>query len=322
MPQGAAPLFYSPSSGLEKRENFMSKARKPSLEHKYRAAGFAFLAPAVLIYAVFAVYPFFDTLVLSFQKWNGFSARQFVALDNYVKAFNDKTFLLAIRNSVYLGVASSIISVAVGVLMAWLLLYVGRKWGGFFRTILFSPSMIPAVITGLVFAFVFEPDIGILNSLLRALHLDGLTCAWLTNKATALNCILFVSAWKQVGLTMVLCFAGMQGINQSLVESARLDGATDWQVFRRIILPLIMSFVQLSAIFALMSGLKIYDTVVALTNGGPAKQTIVMPMWILQNSFSFSKYGYGAAMSMIFVAVVLLGMIIVKRVVRGTSYEQ
>lgn len=300
----------------------MSKTKRATLEHKYRAAGLAFLAPAVIIYAVFAVYPFFDTLVLSFQKWNGFSARQFVALDNYVKAFSDKTFLLAIRNSVYLGVASSIISVAVGVLMAWLLLYVGRKWGGFFRTILFSPSMIPAVITGLVFAFVFEPDIGILNSLLRALHLDGLTCAWLTNKATALNCILFVSAWKQVGLTMVLCFAGMQGINQSLVESARLDGATDWQVFRRIILPLIMSFVQLSAIFALMSGLKIYDTVVALTNGGPAKQTIVMPMWILQNSFSFSKYGYGAAMSMVFVAVVLLGMIVVKRVVRGTSYEQ
>ena len=296
--------------------------KKRTLERRYRLAGLAFLTPVILIYGIFSVYPFFDSLMLSFQKWNGFSARAFLGLDNYLKAFTDKTFLLAIRNSVYLGVISSVISVVVGVLMAWLLLYVGRKWGGFFRTILFSPSMIPAVITGLVFSFVFEPDIGILNSLFRAVGLDVLSTAWLTNKDTALNCILFVSAWKQVGLTMVLCFAGMQGINQSLIEAARLDGATDSQTFRHVILPLIMSFVQLSAIFALMSGLKIYDTVVALTNGGPAKQTIVMPMWILQNTFSFSKYGYGAAMSMIFVLVVLIGMILVKRVVRGTSYEQ
>lgn len=160
------------------------------------------------------------------------------------------------------------------------------------------------------------------STLLRAAGLENLTHAWLTNKTTALNCILFVSAWKQVGLTMVLCFAGMQGIDQSLIESARLDGATDFQVFKKIILLLVMSFVQLSAIFALMSGLKIYDTVVALTNGGPAKATVVMPLWILQNSFSFNRFGYGSAMSMIFVLVVLIGMIIVKRIVRSEKYEQ
>lgn len=246
----------------------------------------------------------------------------FVGLENYITAFKDKTFLLAIRNSVYLGVVSSIISVLVGLLMAWLLLYVGSRWGSFFRTILFSPSMIPAVITGLIFAFVYEPEIGILNNLLGAIGLGSLQHAWLTDKGTALNCILFVSAWKQVGLTMVLCFAGMQGVDISLIESARLDGASDWKIFKDILLPLIMPFVQLSAIFAMMSGLKIYDTVVALTNGGPAKSTTVMPLWILQNSFSFNKYGYGAAMSMIFVIIVLIGMVVVKAVVKGDTYER
>ncbi len=298
------------------------KTRKKSLNRSYMLVGLCFLAPAVIIYALFAVYPFMDTLILSFYKWNGFSAREFIGFSNYVKAFKDSTFLLAIRNSVYLGFLSAVISTVIGVFMAWLMLYVSRKWGAFFRTILFSPSMIPAVITGLVFAFVYEPDIGILNNVLRMLRLDDWTNAWLTNKGTSLNCILFVSAWKQVGLTMVLCFAGMQGISASLIESARLDGATDGQIFRKIILPLIMTFVSLSAVFALMSGLKIYDTVVTLTNGGPAKQTTVMPLWILQNSFNFSKYGYGAAMSMIFVVVVLIGYILVKRVIRGESYEQ
>ncbi len=296
--------------------------KKGSLDRKYMMVGFLFLAPAAVIYVIFAVWPFFDSLILSFHEWNGFSARTFIGLDNYITAFKDKTFLLAIKNSVYLGVISSIVSVIVGVLMAWLLLYVSRRWGAFFRTILFSPSMIPAVITGLIFAFVYEPEIGVLNNLLAAIGLESLEHAWLTDQSTALNCILFVSAWKQVGLTMVLCFAGMQGVDASLIESARLDGAGDWKIFRNILLPLTMPFVQLSAIFAMMSGLKIYDTVVALTGGGPAKSTTVMPLWILQNSFSFNKYGYGAAMSMIFVLIVLLGMIAVKAVVKGDTYEQ
>ena len=299
-----------------------ASVKKGSLNRKYMIAGLLFLIPATLIYIIFAVWPFFDSLFLSFHEWNGFSPKVFVGLENYIAAFKDKTFLLAIRNSVYLGVVSSIISVLVGLLMAWLLLYVGSRWGSFFRTILFSPIMIPAVITGLIFAFVYEPEIGILNNLLGAIGLGSLQHAWLTDKGTALNCILFVSAWKQVGLTMVLCFAGMQGVDISLIESARLDGASDWKIFKDILLPLIMPFVQLSAIFAMMSGLKIYDTVVALTNGGPAKSTTVMPLWILQNSFSFNKYGYGAAMSMIFVIIVLIGMVVVKAVVKGDTYER
>lgn len=299
-----------------------SNRKMSNIEKRYMTAGLLFLAPAIAIYLIFAVVPFFDSLVLSFQEWSGFGPRAFLGLDNYFRAFSDKTFLLAVRNSVYLGVTSAFFSVIIGVLMAWMLLYVGKRWGGFFRTVLFSPSMIPAVITALIFAFVYEPEIGILNSVLGMVGLENLQHAWLTNKGTALNCILFVSAWKQVGLTMVLCFAGMQGIDHSLIESARLDGATDFQIFKKIILPLIMAFVQLSTIFAVMSGLKIYDTVVALTNGGPAKATTVMPLWILQNSFSFNNYGYGAAMSMIFVVIVLLGMIVVKRLVKGGNYER
>lgn len=286
------------------------------------AAGILFLMPAAVIYLVFAVIPFFDSFLLSFQEWGGFGPRAFIGIENYLRAFHDKTFLMAMKNSVYLGVTSAIFSVIIGVFMAWLMLYVGKKWGGFFRTILFSPSMIPAVITALIFAFVYEPEIGILNNVLGSLGFESLQHAWLTNKGTAINCILFVSAWKQIGLTMVLCFAGMQGIDNSLIESSRLDGASDFQIFRKIILPLIMSFVQLSTIFAVMSGLKIYDTVVALTNGGPGKATTVMPLWILQNSFSFNNYGYGSAMSMIFVLIVLLGMIVVKKLVRGGEYER
>ncbi len=292
-----------------------------SVNRRYAMIGLVFLLPAIVVYLIFAVVPFFDNLVLSFQKWNGFSARTFVGLENYVTAFTDDVFQTAIKNSVFLGVFSSIISVIIGVLFAWLLLFVSRSWGGVYRTILFSPSMIPAVITALIFSFVFEPEFGILNSVFRALGLDSLVHAWLTNKNTVMGCLLFVSAWKQVGLTMVLCFAGMQGIPISLFEAAKLEGAGDWYIFKKIIAPLTGSFIQLSAVFALMSGLKIYDTVFALTNGGPGNYTMVMPMWIMRNTFSFNEYGFGAAMSVIFVVIVLIGEIAVKKLVKGDSYE-
>lgn len=295
---------------------------KSALKNKYTLTGIFFLLPAVIIYMIFVIIPFMDSMILSFQSWDGFSNRKFVGINNYIRAFQDGTFLTGIKNSVYLGFVSSFFSVIIGVLLAWLLLYVGRKSGSLFRTILFSPSMIPAVITGLIFSFVFEPDMGILNNLLGNIGLSQIKTAWLTSRSTVLNCLLFVSAWKQVGLTMVLCFAGMQSINMSLIESSRLDGATDIKIFTKIIIPLTMPIIQLSAIFALMSGLKIYDTVVALTNGGPAKYSIVMPMWILENTFSFNDFGYGAAMSMIFVLIVLAGMILIKKIIRGESYEQ
>lgn len=299
----------------------MAPQPRNALKRLYMVQGFLFLLPATLVYLYFAVIPFLDNLVLSFQEWNGFSSRIFIGIENYIDAFQDANFLLAIKNSVYLGVVSSMISVIVGVLLAWLLLYVGKRSGGLFRTILFSPSMIPAVITALIFSFIYEPEIGILNQLLRVLNLGDLQRAWLTNRSTVLNSILFVSVWKQVGLTMVLCFAGMQAISPSLLESARLEGAGDWAILRKIILPLIMGFVQLSTIFALMAGLKIYDTVLALTNGGPGKFSVVMPMWIMQNAFSFNRYGYGAAMSVIFVLIVLIAMLATKRLVKGDSYE-
>lgn len=292
-----------------------------SVNKRYAAIGMLFLLPAIVIYIIFAVIPFVDNLVLSFNKWNGFSARQFIGIANYVKAFKDTIFVQAVKNSVFLGVVSSFFSVIIGVLFAWLMLFVSRRLGGVYRTILFSPSMIPAVITALIFSFVFEPEFGILNGLLRFVGLEGMTRAWLTDQSTVMGCLVFVSAWKQVGLTMVLCFAGMQSIPYSLFEAAKLEGAGDWYIFRKIIAPLTSSFIQLSAIFALMSGLKIYDTVFALTNGGPGNYTMVMPIWIMKNTFSFNDYGYGAAMSVIFVLVVLLGMIVVKKIIKGETYE-
>jgi raffinose/stachyose/melibiose transport system permease protein len=299
----------------------MVKKRYETLTRTYRIVGFFFLLPAILLYSFFAVIPVFDSAILSFHKWNGFSRRSFIGFQNYIEAFKDPTFIIAIKNSVYIAAVSTFFSVIIGVILAWLLLFIHNRIGGVCRTVIFSPSMIPPVITALVFAFVYEPEVGILNNILEFLNLDSLKTAWLTNRGTVINCITFISCWRQIGLTMVLCFAGMQAIPASLIESASIEGANHFQIFRKIILPLIMPFVQISSIFALMAGLRIYDTVLALTQGGPGVYSIVMPLWIVRQTFMMNHYGYGAAMSIIFVLIVLAGAIIVRKLLHATSYE-
>lgn len=297
------------------------RSPKTSILNSYVIKGYLFLLPAIVIYALFAVIPVIDAFVLSFHSWNGFSARVFVGLKNFLEVATDRVFLQSARNSVYIGFVSAFFSVFVGVALAWFLLYSPRRMGGLYRTVLFSPSMMPPMITALVFSFVYEPEIGILNNLLDTIGLDALKTAWLTNRNIVLNSITFVSIWRQVGLTVVLTFAGMQAVPAHLIESAYLEGASEFQIFKSVILPLIMPFVQLSAVFALMSGLKIYDSVLALTQGGPGTLTHVIPMWIMEQSFAHNKYGYGAAMSIVFVLIVLVGMLIVKKLVKGISYE-
>ena len=169
--------------------------------------------------------------------------------------------------------------------------------------------------------FVFTEDIGLLNNILKAVGLEEWTTAWLANMNTVKPTVVIVQTWRQFGLTMILCFAGLQGISNELIESARLDGAGDGRIFTRILLPLIKPQIELATMFTLLNGLKIYDSVVSLTGGGPSRQTVVLPMWIIENAFTYSNFGYASAMCIAFIIVVLIFNIVLRTVFRGENYE-
>lgn len=299
-----------------------SIGNKKSMYRGYQMIGYAFLLPAIVAFATFMAYPLGRTVYLSFTNWTGFGDAKMIGIANYAKALSDKTLLKALTNTSYLAIFSSIGSVVVGVIMAWLNMFLTRFVGQITRTIMFIPNMISPTITGLMFLFIFTEDVGLVNYLLRLVGLGNLATAWLSNMNTVLPVIVIVTIWRQAGLTMVLCYAGLQGVSSSLIESAKLDGAGDIRVFTRILLPLIKPQLQLSAMFTLLGGLKIYDSVVSLTGGGPARQSIVMPMWIMENAFTYSKFGYASAMAVIFVGVVFVFMIILRLIFRGETYEQ
>lgn len=292
-----------------------------SLNRRYMILGFVFLAPAVIAYLIFMGYPLVRTFYVSAMEWGGFGDMKFVGLENFAQVFKDNTFWKALGNTLYFAVFSSVFSVLLGLLLAWLNMYLTRMEGQVSRTIMFSPSMIAPTITGLLFMFIFTEDVGLLNNMLKLLGLGNLSTAWLTNSATVKPVIVIATVWRQFGLTMVLCYAGLQSVPNELIESAKLDGASNWRIFTRILVPLIMPQIELATMFTMLGGLKIYDSVVSLTGGGPARQTVVLPMWIVENAFTYSKFGYASAMSVIFILVVLIFIVMLRLVFRGESYE-
>lgn len=295
--------------------------KQKTLVRRYRAVGTLFLLPSLVIYLIFMAYPLCRTFYLSFTNWTGFGEAGLVGLKNYINLLKDTTFLRAFRNTVFFAVFSTVTSVSIGVLLAWMVMYLQRMSGQVVRTILFAPNMIAPTITGLLFLFVFTEDIGLLNGILKEIGLDNLVTSWLTNMKTVKPAVIVVQTWRQFGLPMILCYAGLQGIPGELIESSRLDGASDWKIFTRILLPLIKPQIELSTMFTLLGGLKIYDSIVSLTGGGPARQTIVLPMWIIENAFTYSKFGYAAALCVAFIIIVLFFNIVLRFVFKGENYE-
>ncbi len=295
--------------------------RKKSVNRRYMLIGLLFLLPAVVIYLLFMAYPLCRTFFLSLTDWSGFGDANVIGLQNFSNIMSDSTFWMSLGNTLYFAIFSAVFSVVLGLLLAWLNMYMCRMEGQVFRTIMFSPSMIAPTITGLLFMFIFTEDVGLLNNILNLFGLSNMTTAWLTNPSTVKQVIVIATIWRQFGLTLVLCFAGLQGVNSTLIESARLDGASDFKIFTRILIPLIKPQIEIATMFTMLGGLRIYDSVVSLTAGGPARQTVVLPMWIVENAFTYSKSGYASAMCVLFILVVLIFIVLLRLVFRGEKYE-
>ena len=180
--------------------------------------------------------------------------KEWVGIQNFTKALHNSGYLSSLKNSVFLAVTATGGAVLTGLILALLIYKITAKEGAVYRLILFIPLMLPSAIVGLLFTFVFNYDMGILNSLLRVAGLDGMVTAWLENKNTVMWSISFVGMWKMSGLTMMLTFASIQMLPDSLFESARIEGATYLHQIIHIIIPLIRPLITLSLIKKLFNG--------------------------------------------------------------------
>lgn len=296
------------------------KAKRKPLVKGPTLIGILFLLPAVGLMTYSSIIPSIWNFILSFQnanletsKWNG--------IDNYVQAFQDNIFLASMWRSIFLAVVITFFGVILGVALAIMIYPLGKVEGAIYRLIIFTPTMLPSVIVGLMFTFVFNPETGIINNVLRLVGLGDLAKAWLSNPDFNMWAISVVGIWRIAGLPMIFTYAALQSIPIDLLEASKLDGATYVKQALTILVPLLKPIITISAVFTLILSFKSFDLVYALTKGGPGSSSRVVPISIIDTAFKFDEFGYAAAQGVLMIVVILILVFIVNRVLRSETYE-
>lgn len=271
------------------------------------------VAPAVLLLAVFVYFPVVDNLRLSLFRWNAFSTHEtWVGLDNYVNLTADPVFWGALFNNIAYAVVSVVFQVGGGLVLAAVLEELIRgRWKDFFRTVYFIPAVLSLTITGLLFQFMYNPQIGLVNGLLGALHLEAWQHSWLGESATAIWSIIAMSQWQSIGYVMVLFIVAMQRIPRELYEAAYIDGATRTQAFRRITVPLVREMTMLAMIITVSGAFLVFNEVQVMTAGGPNNSSHTLGTWLYKSAFFNDQMGYAAAIAVV-IFVITLGASIIQ----------
>jgi N-acetylglucosamine transport system permease protein len=275
-----------------------------------------FLVVPVAGYLTFVVSPFVQAAYFSLTSWSGFSPDMaFVGLDNYVKLVNDSTFLTAVGNSVTLAIVLPIVTVAIALIFASLVTVGGPSRGqirglrhsSVYRVISFFPYVVPAIVIGLIWASIYDPNSGLLNGVLTGLGLDQFEAfAWLGDVRTAQYAVMFAIVWGLVGFYMVLFIAAIKGVPAEIFEAARVDGAGRFRTATSITIPLIRDNVQTAFIYMGILALDAFVYVAALApGGGPENSTLVMSQQLFTTAFTKGQFGYACAMGVVLAVITL-----------------
>ncbi|GAA1946625.1 carbohydrate ABC transporter permease [Microbacterium aquimaris] len=263
------------------------------------------VAPALLIFGVFSLYPVAQVIYYSFTDYNGFtSGAEFIGLQNYLRAFTDEDLHEAIWHTVVYAFFYIIVQLIVAFLIAVLL--GGRLLAGnLYRSIFFVPFIISPVAVVFAWSFMLDPNTGTINTMLRSVGLDFLAQDWLGNYDLALFAVIAIDLWRNLGFSIVIFLAGLGTIPEEVVEAARIDGASPWQTLMHITVPMMKPTIGLATVLAINGALRAFDTVFLLTQGGPGGQTELYMTRTFAEAFSYNQFGYAAALT-VFVLVALI----------------
>jgi raffinose/stachyose/melibiose transport system permease protein len=292
-----------------------SMTKPPATNTKRRRyRGFAhsvwwFVLPAAALYLFVVVYPSIRGSLYAFTDWDGLSPDpQWVGWDNFVRIWTDPAGATAIANTAIIAIAVTLIQNVVGLLIA-LGLNSLIKSRNILRVVIFAPVVITSIAVGFLWKNLLAPD-GAINHALEAIGLGALQQNWLGNPATALWSVIMVVFWQFVGYSMVIFLAGLQGIPQEVLEAAAIDGAGPIRRFWSVVCPLLTPAITINVMLSLISGLKLFDQVLAMTGGGPGGATATISTLIYTNAFNLGRFGYGAALALVLSVFVAIAAII------------
>jgi multiple sugar transport system permease protein/raffinose/stachyose/melibiose transport system permease protein len=272
------------------------------------------------IYIVIVIIPLISSFFYSFTDWNGFRQDfNWVGFDNFAKVMRDKAFANAIKNTVIWMIAAVILPVGGGLSIA-LILHEGIWGANFYKSIIYLPICLSLAVIGQVWIWIYQPDWGLINTILRLLSLDQFTLAWLANTKTALASVIIAWSWQQVGLAMVIFLAGLTSIPSELSEAAEIDGATYFQSLRYVVVPLLSPATVIVIALSIINSLKSFDIVYMMTQGGPFHTTDTLAMFMYLESFKKYYMGYGSAISVVLFLIAMVIIVFYFRQVRKLEH--
>jgi ABC-type sugar transport systems, permease components len=265
-----------------------------------------FVLPALVLFLTFWIIPIFGLFRYSVTNFNGINPNyKFIGLKNFVILWKEGTLVTSIKNTlIYTGllvIFGNLIALALA-----MALNVKLKATGFYRSAMYIPTLFSAIVVGFIWTYVYMPDTGMISSIMNAIGQDGSKFNILGNFKTALYGISIVDIWKNVGTTMIIYLAGLQTVDESLVEAGKIDGCSEWQLIKKVKLPLISASITINVVLSVISGLKAFDYVFIMTNGGPGKSTNTLMFTIYRLAFTDQQFGKASAFSVVAFAVIIL----------------
>lgn len=275
------------------------KALLNKILNKDSICGWIFILPAILGIFIFIVIPILFSFGLSFAKWDLLNPIEFIGFDNYKLIFSEPLFYKILINTVAFALSVSILGVIIPLVLASI---INSKIRGseFFKSAYFLPFITPMVVIGIVWAWIFDPNIGFLSQLLH------ININWLYDAKFALPALIIVNVWKLIGYNMIIFLSGFSNISQSLFESAKIDGATPIQIFKNITVPLLSPTIFFVVIITAISSFQVFDLIYLMTEGGPFDSTNVLVYAIYKNAFEYFNVGKASAIAYVLFVIILV----------------
>ena len=276
--------------------------------------------PAVILFTVFFLAPIFISVYYSFTDFSGIGAAKFIGFKNYQVLLKDKFFFIALKNTFIILIGITITILPLSFIVA-LLLEKPFRGSGVVQSMIFAPNVIAPILVGLIWLFILDPKMGMINAIFRSIGLSDYQQQWIGGKTLTPYSVAFVYLWQVLGFYTTINMAGLRSIPADIYEAAEIDGANYFQRIRKITIPMMKNTIVINTILIITGGFKIFETVKQLTNGGPNHMSDVLVTYMYDTTFTSSRYGYGMAVATVsFVLCLIFSIIYLVNV--GKSLEQ
>lgn len=282
-------------------ENLLQVTKRllEKISNNQRLGGLIFIAPALIGTFVFIIIPVICSFGLSFTRWDLLNPIVFVGLDNYTGIFTEPLFYKILLNTIVFALSTSVFGVIIPLVLA-AILNTKIRGSEFYKTAYFLPFITPMIVIGIIWDWIFDPNIGLLNKFLH-LHIN-----WLYDPHFAMPALILVSVWKLIGYNMVIFLSALSGISQSMFEAAKIDGANEFQTFKNVTIPLLSPTIFFVVIITAISSFQIFDLIYLMTQGGPLDSTNVLVYAIYKNAFEYFNIGKASAIAYVLFVIILV----------------